>query len=160
MFDMTEADTDGVVFNPVDIDEELSDTLIDALQDDLECTSGAELAPGSQQTVDRETNQRGQGRRNYPPPPNWSITAHNLQQVSILAQFEICEKRGCSIFNHCSTRRTQECFSRWQRGWQEYRSLQVCVTQSGWAGSQPSRNQMVASEALWHGPCLNTPERD
>ena len=36
---MTEADTDsddGLVFNPVDIDEELSDTLIDALQDDLE----------------------------------------------------------------------------------------------------------------------------
>ena len=39
VFDMTEADTDsddGLEFNPVDIDEELSDTLIDALQDDLE----------------------------------------------------------------------------------------------------------------------------
>ena len=37
---MTEADTDsddGFVFNPVDTDDELSDTLIDALQDDLQC---------------------------------------------------------------------------------------------------------------------------
>ena len=40
VFDMTEADTnsdDGFVFNPVETDDELSDTLIDALQNDLEC---------------------------------------------------------------------------------------------------------------------------
>ena len=40
VFDMTEANTDsddGFVFNPVDTDDELSDTLIDALQDDLGC---------------------------------------------------------------------------------------------------------------------------
>ena len=35
VFDTTEAD--GFVFNPVDTDDELWDSLIDALQDDLEC---------------------------------------------------------------------------------------------------------------------------
>ena len=34
--DDTDSD-DGFVFNPVDIDEELPDTLSDALQDDFEC---------------------------------------------------------------------------------------------------------------------------
>ena len=40
LFDMTEANTDnhdGFVFDPVDTDDELSDTLIDALQEDLDC---------------------------------------------------------------------------------------------------------------------------
>ena len=50
---MTEADTDSddvFVFNPVDTDDGLSDTLIDALQEDLECN----VASAEHRTVEVE----------------------------------------------------------------------------------------------------------